>query len=231
MTWLVIHTPLYGTDLRKWSTVVGAISFAFSASFSTIYLWWKIREPTPRGGRNQKWKCSSSWQFSALFMIVMLELIQWDERRQTYRMPFCHLFSHWIFWRSSFDYLQPKQCFLFIFFIILVLSSLSIHLLDKIFILTSVLYSVCKTQERRCVLYCLKIVSWCLSDAEGNDLKLLVKKLSGTLGNSPKGRGVGETQGMRLLSRGSVQFSSVARSCPNLCDPMDRSTPFFPVHH
>ena len=29
----------------------------------------------------------------------------------------------------------------------------------------------------------------------------------------------------------SVQFSSVAQSCPTLCDPMDGSTPGFPVHH
>ena len=29
----------------------------------------------------------------------------------------------------------------------------------------------------------------------------------------------------------SVQFSSVARSCPTLCDPMDCSTPVLPVHH
>ena len=29
----------------------------------------------------------------------------------------------------------------------------------------------------------------------------------------------------------SVQFSSEARSCPTLCDPMDCSTPGFPVHH
>ena len=29
----------------------------------------------------------------------------------------------------------------------------------------------------------------------------------------------------------SVQFSSVAQSCPTLCDPMNRSTPGFPVHH
>ena len=29
----------------------------------------------------------------------------------------------------------------------------------------------------------------------------------------------------------SVQFSSVAQSCPPLCDPMDRSTPGLPVHH
>ena len=29
----------------------------------------------------------------------------------------------------------------------------------------------------------------------------------------------------------SVQFSSVAQSCPNLCDPMDCSRPGPPVHH
>ena len=27
------------------------------------------------------------------------------------------------------------------------------------------------------------------------------------------------------------QFSSVAQSCPTLCNPMDCSTPVFPVHH
>ena len=29
----------------------------------------------------------------------------------------------------------------------------------------------------------------------------------------------------------SVQFSSVAQSCPTLCDPMNGSTPGLPVHH
>ena len=29
----------------------------------------------------------------------------------------------------------------------------------------------------------------------------------------------------------SVQFSSVAQSCPTLCDPMDGSTPCFSVYH
>ena len=28
-----------------------------------------------------------------------------------------------------------------------------------------------------------------------------------------------------------IQFSSVAQSCLTLCDPMDHSTPGFPVHH
>ena len=30
---------------------------------------------------------------------------------------------------------------------------------------------------------------------------------------------------------GSVQFSSIAQSCPTLCDPMDCSTPGLPVYH
>ena len=30
---------------------------------------------------------------------------------------------------------------------------------------------------------------------------------------------------------GPVQFSSVAQSCPTLCDPMNRSMPGLPVHH
>ena len=29
----------------------------------------------------------------------------------------------------------------------------------------------------------------------------------------------------------SVQFSSVAQSCPTLCDPMNHGTPGLPVHH
>ena len=33
------------------------------------------------------------------------------------------------------------------------------------------------------------------------------------------------------LNRNMFQFSSVAQSCPTLCDPMNRSTPSLPVHH
>ena len=32
-------------------------------------------------------------------------------------------------------------------------------------------------------------------------------------------------------TRNAVQFSSVAQSCPTLCDPMNHSTPGLPVHH
>ena len=38
------------------------------------------------------------------------------------------------------------------------------------------------------------------------------------------------TQGY-LQIQCSVQFSSVAQSCPTLCDPMNCSTPGLPVHH
>ena len=31
--------------------------------------------------------------------------------------------------------------------------------------------------------------------------------------------------------KSSVQFNSVAQSCPTLCDPMNCSTPGLPVHH
>ena len=34
-----------------------------------------------------------------------------------------------------------------------------------------------------------------------------------------------------LMFFSSVQFSSVAQSCPTLWDPMNRSTPGLPVHH
>ena len=36
---------------------------------------------------------------------------------------------------------------------------------------------------------------------------------------------------LNVCTTNSVQFSSVAQSCPTLCDPMNRSTPGLPVHH
>ena len=43
----------------------------------------------------------------------------------------------------------------------------------------------------------------------------------------------GESHGWRSMAgyTPSVQFSSVAQSCPTLCDPMNHSTPGLPVHH
>ena len=36
---------------------------------------------------------------------------------------------------------------------------------------------------------------------------------------------------LQYMHENSVQFSSVAQSCPTLCDPMNRSTPGLPIHH
>ena len=41
-------------------------------------------------------------------------------------------------------------------------------------------------------------------------------------------RSTSEGQGHGVLF---VQFSSITQLCPTLCDPMDCSTPGFPVHH
>ena len=37
--------------------------------------------------------------------------------------------------------------------------------------------------------------------------------------------------GKESTCNAGVQFSSVAQSCPTLCDPMNHSTPGLPVHH
>ena len=36
---------------------------------------------------------------------------------------------------------------------------------------------------------------------------------------------------MTTMTQGKGKFSSVAQSCPTLCEPMNRSTPSLPVHH
>ena len=36
---------------------------------------------------------------------------------------------------------------------------------------------------------------------------------------------------LRWLKKHIITFSSVAQSCPTLCDPIDCSTPGLPVHH
>ena len=36
---------------------------------------------------------------------------------------------------------------------------------------------------------------------------------------------------LKALIKFKLQFSSVAQSCPTLCDPMNCSTPGLPVHH
>ena len=40
-----------------------------------------------------------------------------------------------------------------------------------------------------------------------------------------------ETKSLNQWTISSVQFNSVVQLCPTLCDPMDCSTPSYPVHH
>ena len=46
-----------------------------------------------------------------------------------------------------------------------------------------------------------------------------------------KQNSVGDCKITVIVTNPSVQFSSVAQSCPTLCDPINRSTPGLPVHH
>ena len=53
-------------------------------------------------------------------------------------------------------------------------------------------------------------------------LPALAQELSEVLPRGPEGSGSGS---------GLLQSSSVAQSCPTLCDPVNHSTPGLPVHH
>ena len=50
-----------------------------------------------------------------------------------------------------------------------------------------------------------------------------------TYGHGERG-GEGEMNEMSNMET-YIQFSSVAQSCPTLCNPMNHSTPGLPVHH
>ena len=47
----------------------------------------------------------------------------------------------------------------------------------------------------------------------------------------PKMENLDRWQMVGFLIFSSIQFSSLAQSCPTLCDPMNRTTPGLPVHH
>ena len=38
-------------------------------------------------------------------------------------------------------------------------------------------------------------------------------------------------QKTKIMASSLIQFRSVAKSCPTLCDPMNHSSPGLPVHH
>ena len=64
-----------------------------------------------------------------------------------------------------------------------------------------------------------------LYSGRGMHLPLPLALKQEDLGSSPY------CKGLLIYVPGLIQFSSVAQSCPTLCNPMDCSTPGFPVHH
>ena len=65
--------------------------------------------------------------------------------------------------------------------------------------------------------------------AESEELKTLLMKVKEESGRVGLKFNIQKLRSWYLVP--SVQFSSVAQSCPTLCDPMNCSTPGLPVHH
>ena len=63
------------------------------------------------------------------------------------------------------------------------------------------------------------------------ELKNLLTKVKGESEKAGLKFNIQKTEIMACGLISSVQFSSVAQSCPTLCDLMNRSTPALPVHH
>ena len=63
------------------------------------------------------------------------------------------------------------------------------------------------------------------------ELKSLLMKVKEESEKADLKLNIQKTKIMASSPISSVQFSSVAQSCPTLCDPMNRSTPGLPVHH
>ena len=66
------------------------------------------------------------------------------------------------------------------------------------------------------------------SEEELKSLLMKVKEESEEVGLKLN---IQKTKIMAYSPISSVQFSSVAQSCPTLCDPINHGTPGLPVHH
>ena len=97
----------------------------------------------------------------------------------------------------------------------------SIYFLKLFSWLHQVLVAACKTFRscslKKCSLWTLPCSMWDLVPWPGIKPELPTSEVL-VLTAGPPGKS-------------SVQFSSVAQSCPTLCDPMNHSTPDLPVHH
>ena len=85
-----------------------------------------------------------------------------------------------------------------------------------------------KVTQFCCHLYELKDILNCSWNVQAIWLKSVW-----TIVSSPERLTFIELNSHRVLPNSNVmfQFSSVAQSCPTLCDPMNHSTPGLPVHH
>ena len=85
-----------------------------------------------------------------------------------------------------------------------------------------------KTVRRNYLRYADYTTLMAESEEELKSLLMKVKEESEKFGLKLN---IQKTKIMASSSISSVQFSSVAQSCPSVCDPMNRSTPGLPVHH
>ena len=86
----------------------------------------------------------------------------------------------------------------------------------------------CRATHDRLVMVESSDTTW--SAREGNGKPLQYSCLENPINNMKRQRDMTlKDEIPRSVS--SVQFSSVAQSCPTLCDPMNHSTPGLPVHY
>ena len=67
-------------------------------------------------------------------------------------------------------------------------------------------------------------------ESEKVGLKLNIQKTK-IMTSGPKTSWQIDGETMETVTDFIFQFSSVAQSCPTLCDPMNHSTPGLPIHH
>jgi len=70
-----------------------------------------------------------------------------------------------------------------------------------------------------------------LTEESKDELKSLLMRVKEESEKADLKPNIQKTKIMAFSPISSVQFSSVAQSCPTLCDPVNCSTPGLPVHH
>ena len=86
-----------------------------------------------------------------------------------------------------------------------------------------------KQQKKAEILFrksAIKLIAQCTAHGRGSVLPLPQGRFWAANPKAPNGN-----SSTLKCGTTSIQFSSVAHSCPTLCNPMNRSTPGLPVHH